>query len=120
MSSNDEKIGKYEQEKENHKAEIQEIKNGEGLYSELSNKEKLNAIKSKEDAIHDCEVAIDRLRQQQMPGKWMILLIFCFILLTCLRTIQGKSLSICSTWLLYLFYYFDVFTFHVLLLSLLV
>ena len=69
MSSNDIEIGEYKQKIKKQEAEIQEIKNGKGLYSELSNKEKLNAIKSKEDAIHDCMEQLKLLRQQQMPGK---------------------------------------------------
>ena len=69
MSSNDIEIGEYKQKIKKQEAEIQEIKNGKGLYSELSNKEKLNAIKSEKDAIDRCEAAIDRLRQQQMAGK---------------------------------------------------
>jgi len=87
MSTIDAKIADYEQEKEEHKAKITKIENGKGLYSELSNKEKLNAIKSENDIILACEARILQLGNQQMPGKWMILLIFCFILLTCLPTI---------------------------------
>ena len=69
MSTIDAKIADYEQEKEEHKAKITKIENGKGLYSELSNKEKLNAIKSENDIIHDCMEQLKLLRQQQMPGK---------------------------------------------------
>ena len=64
-SSAETKITQYEASVDEYRAEIVDIKAGSGIYSGLSNKEKRDAIKSKEDAIHDCEQAIDRLRQQQ-------------------------------------------------------
>ena len=70
-SSNETKIDEYEQRIARHQAEIVKIKNGDYLYSELSKKEKLGYIKSKEDGILACEAAIHDLRaqQQQSNGK---------------------------------------------------
>ena len=70
-SSNETKIDEYEQRIARHQAEIEQITNGAGLYSELSKKEKLGYIKSEKDGIHDCETALQTLRaqQQQSNGK---------------------------------------------------
>ena len=68
---NDAKIEKYEQRIVRHEAEIEQITNGAGLYTGLSNEKKLELIKSKEDGIHDCETGLQTLRaqQQQSNGK---------------------------------------------------
>ena len=70
-SSNEAKIEKYEQRIVRHEAEIEQITNGAGLYTGLSNKKKLEFIKTEKDAIHDCETALQTLRaqQQQSNGK---------------------------------------------------
>ena len=62
----DEKIAGYEARITRHEAEIGQIKAGSGLYHESSNKEKLDLIKSEKDGIHDCEAAIQTLRQGQL------------------------------------------------------
>ena len=65
-SSNEAKIEKYEQRIVRHEAEIEQITNGAGLYTGLSNEKKLELIKSKEDGILACETAIHDLRQGQL------------------------------------------------------
>lgn len=69
MSSNDEKIVKYELRVEECRAKIKEIESGEGLYSDATNEQKRADIKSEKDAIRDCEAAIHDLRQQQQQSK---------------------------------------------------
>ena len=78
-SSVEAKIFEQETEIKMVKAKIVQIEKGEGIYSGLGNMEKLAAIKSKEDAIHDCNVAIDRLRQLQLQqGQFPLLTQLCF------------------------------------------
>ena len=72
MTSVESKIENYERKIVQHEAEIEMIKNGEGIYSDLvDNASKRNAIKSVKDAIHDCEARILQLGQQQ--GKILFL-----------------------------------------------
>ena len=67
MSSSDVKIADYEQEKKEHRAEIQKIKSHKDY--DMAADKWIAMIKSKEDAIHDCMEQLKLLRQQQMPGK---------------------------------------------------
>ena len=66
------KIVVYETKADNLEDEIAAIKEGAGLYSGLTNEKKLDAIKSKEDAILACMTAIHDLRQLQarQQGKF--------------------------------------------------
>ena len=70
-SSNEAKIEKYERRIVRHEAEIEQITNGAGLYTGLSNERKLGYIKSEKDGILACETALQTLRtqQQQSNGK---------------------------------------------------
>ena len=70
----EEKIAGYERRIEEHRAEIKQIKDGTGIYSDTSNKEKRDLIKSVKDGIHDCETAIHDLRQQQQ-GEFFIMML---------------------------------------------
>jgi len=65
MSSIDAEIAEYKLRVEECRAKIKEIESGEGFYADVDKPSQLAAIKSKEDAIHDCEAAILALRQQQ-------------------------------------------------------
>ena len=59
-------IAQHQNDIKRQQAEIAAIKEGAGLYSGLTNEKKLDAIKSKEDAILACMTAIDRLREFQL------------------------------------------------------
>ena len=72
MTSVESKIENYERKIVQHEAEIDMIKKGEGFYSQSSYEQKVAAIKSKEDAIHDCNEQLKLLRQQQQ-GKNLFL-----------------------------------------------
>ena len=67
MSSNDIEIGEYKQKIKKQEAEIERIKSHKDY--DMLDARFSSMIKSKEDAIDRCEIAMHDLRQQQMPGK---------------------------------------------------
>ena len=67
MSSNDEKIVKYELRVEEYRANIRNIEQDKDYKRFDPNC--IAVIKSKEDAILACEAAIHDLRQQQQQSK---------------------------------------------------
>ena len=62
-------IAQHQNDIKRQQAEIAAIKEGAGLYSRLTNAQKLDAIKSEKEAIHDRLLAIDRLRQLQLQQR---------------------------------------------------
>ena len=79
-------IAQHQNDIKRQQAEIAAIKEGAGLYSGLTNAQKLDAIKSEKDAILACMTAIHDLRQLQarQQGKFnkgqLCLFLFSFFI----------------------------------------
>ena len=88
MSSIESEIAEYKLKIKKHEAKIEKIESHKDY--DMAADKWIAVIKSEKDGILACEARILQLGNQQMPGKSKILLIFCFILMTCLPTIYFR------------------------------